>query len=347
MKMKEVLVNFKRIFIKRKYKDILFRYVFKEKKEILQLYNAINRTTYTNADDLVITTMEDVLYIGMKNDLSFIIVNELNLYEHQSTINENMPLRGFLYFAKMYESYVEMHKMNRYQKVRLRLPFPRFIVFYNGEQEVPEVFEMRLSESFEKKDEEPALECVAKIININYGYNQELLNSCKRLHDYSYFVAHVRERIRQGMKQKEAIVRTVDECIEKGILEDVLIKHRAEVEGMFLTKFDKKMYEEALQIDARAEGLAEGRAQGLEEGRAQGLEEGRAQGVEEGRAQGVEEGRAQGLEEGRAQGRAEEVANTERERKRADNAEERIKKLEEENRQLKKDHRLSVQNRLK
>ena len=82
-----------------------------DKREILQLYNAINQTNYTNEDDLVITTMEDVIYIGMKNDLSFIIINELNLYEHQSTINENMPLRGLLYFARMYESYVETQNL--------------------------------------------------------------------------------------------------------------------------------------------------------------------------------------------------------------------------------------------
>ena len=265
MKAKEVLARFKRIFVKRKYKDILFRYVFRNKKEILQLYNAINNTNYSNEDELIIKTMEDVIYIGMKNDLSFIVVNELNLYEHQSTINENMPLRGLLYFARMYESYIETVDMNRYRKKRIELPFPKFVVFYNGEQEQPEVFEMRLSESFKKNGEEPAVECVAKIININYGYNQELMSSCKRLHDYSYFVAKVREYIKSGYGRKAAVIQTVDECIDKGILEDVLKKHRAEVEDMFLTTFDKKMYEEALRLDAREEGLEEGRAEGRAE----------------------------------------------------------------------------------
>ena len=116
MKVKEVLAMFKRVFVKRKYKDILFRFVFREKEEILQLYNAMNQTNYTNPDNLIITTMEDVIYIGMKNDLSFLIANDLNLYEHQSTLNKNMPLRGLLYIAKMYESYIESHGLNRYQK---------------------------------------------------------------------------------------------------------------------------------------------------------------------------------------------------------------------------------------
>lgn len=253
MKLKEVLVTFKHIFVKRKYKDILFRFVFRERDEILQLYNAINQTDYTNSDDLVITTMEDVIYIGMKNDLSFLIANELNLYEHQSTMNHNMPLRGLLYFAKMYQGYIETHKLNKYQKTRIPLPYPRFIVFYNGEEDVPETLYMRLSDSFEKREEEPAVECVAKFININYGCNQELMEKCKRLNDYSYFIACVRGNLKKGMSQKTAVVSAVDECISKGILEDVLVKHRAEVEDMFLTKFDKKMYEEALRQEGREE----------------------------------------------------------------------------------------------
>ena len=300
MKVKEVFATVKSIFVKRKYKDILFRYVFREKGEILQLYNAINQTNYTNENDLIVTTMEDVIYIGMKNDLSFVIANEMNLYEHQSTINKNMPLRGLIYFAKMYESYIMANKLNRFQKEMIKLPYPRYIVFYNGEQEIPEMLEMKLSDAFEKKDKKPAVECIARFININYGHNQELMNSCKRLHDYSYFIACVRKFLREGFGQKEAIARAIDECIENEILEDVLLKHRAEVENMFLTTFDKKMYEEALRSDARREGHAEGHAEGL------------------------------------AEGRAMERANTERERQRADKAEAELARVRKENARLKK-----------
>ena len=253
MKVKEVLALFRRVLVKQKYKDILFRFIFKDKKELLQLYNAINNTSYTNPDDLLITTMEDVIYIGMKNDLSFLIANELNLYEHQSTLNKNMPLRGLIYLAKMYESYIETHGLNRYHKKFIPLPFPRFIVFYNGEQEIGEELYLKLSDSFEKREEEPAVECVAKFININYGHNQELMEKCERLNDYSYFVACVRDYLKKGYNQKEAVTCAVNECIEKGILKDVLEKHRAEVVDMFLTTFDKKMYKEALREEAREE----------------------------------------------------------------------------------------------
>lgn len=251
MKFKKLLATFKRVLVKRKYKDILFRFVFREKQEVLQLYNAINHTNYTNPDDLLITTMEDVIYIGMKNDLSFLIANELNLYEHQSTLNRNMPLRGLLYLAKMYESYIETHELNKYQKTLIKLPFPRFIVFYNGEDDMPEELYMRLSDAFDKQAEEPAVECVAKFVNINYGHNQELMNNCKRLHDYSYFVNCVRTYLQKGYRQKEAIMRATDECINRDILKDVLTKHRAEVVDMFLTTFDKKMYEEAIREEGR------------------------------------------------------------------------------------------------
>ena len=156
MKQNKVFRVARRLFFRRKYKDILFRFVFREPEELLQLYNAMNQTDYTDPKDLIITTMEDVVYIGMKNDLSFLIANEMNLYEHQSTLNRNMPLRGLLYLARMYESYIETHKLNRYQKSLIPLPFPRFIVFYNGEEDVAEELYMRLSDAFEKKDEEPA-----------------------------------------------------------------------------------------------------------------------------------------------------------------------------------------------
>lgn len=269
MKVKRALIACKRLFVKRKYKDILFRYVFRDKSDILQLYNAINQTNYTNAEELVVTTMEDVIYIGMKNDLSFLIANELNLYEHQSTMNQNMPLRGLLYFAKMYEGYVESQKKNRFQKERIPLPYPRYIVFYNGEENLPQKMEMRLSESFEERDEEPAVECIARFININYGQNDEILKACKRLQDYSYFVSCVRKYLVNCHKQDVAIKCAIDECIQKGVLEDVLLKHRAEVEDMFLTTFDKKMYEEALRLDA----ISAGRREGLEKGRTMQLQE--------------------------------------------------------------------------
>lgn len=105
---------FKRYFLNRKYKDRLFQRVFEDKKDLLDLYNAINDTNYSNPDDLEITTLEDVIFMSMKNDKSFIISSTMNLYEHQSTINPNMPIRGLLYFAELYDEYIKLHDLDVY-----------------------------------------------------------------------------------------------------------------------------------------------------------------------------------------------------------------------------------------
>ena len=130
--------------------------------------------------------------------------------------------------------------------------------------------------------QEPAVECVAKFININYGHNKELMDSCKRLHDYSYFINCIRSYLHKGNGQKEAVVYAMNECIQQDILKDIFEKHRAEVVDMFLTTFDKKMYERAVREEAREAGFEEGRLAGLEAGRLDGRLEGKLEGRLEG-----------------------------------------------------------------
>lgn len=124
--------------INKKYKDRVFRVIFHEKKDLLELYNAINDSNYTNPDDLTITTIEDVVYMGMKNDLSFIIGDVMNLYEHQSSFSPNLPLRGLFYFSLLYRDYIEPVKYRLYSTSPLHIPFPQYIVFYNGTKKEPE-----------------------------------------------------------------------------------------------------------------------------------------------------------------------------------------------------------------
>ncbi|MFQ6807712.1 MAG: hypothetical protein ACLRTF_01465 [Blautia sp.] len=135
-------------YLNRKYKDRLFRFIFNDKENLLQLYNAINDSHYSNPDDLVITTIDDVVYMGMKNDLSFMIDDIMNLYEHQSTYSPNLPLRGLFYFSAMYRNYIEPMKQKLYTDSPLRIPFPVYLVFYNGSMEEPERKEILLSDLF-------------------------------------------------------------------------------------------------------------------------------------------------------------------------------------------------------
>ena len=145
---------------KRTYKDTLFRTIFggkdeRSKRWLLSLYNALSGKNHTNIEDLEITTLEDVIYVSMKNDLSFLIHSQMCLYEHQSTVNPNMPLRGLLYFSQLYQQYIDKHKKNLYGSVLVKIPAPQFIVFYNGDTEQADIIKYRLSDAFIKDEQAP------------------------------------------------------------------------------------------------------------------------------------------------------------------------------------------------
>lgn len=232
-----------------KYKDRLFRLIFHEKKELLELYNAVNESNYTNPNELEITTIEDVVYMGMKNDLSFIIGDEMNLYEHQSSVCPNLPLRGLFYFSSVYKSYIEPVKRRLYSTLELEIPFPQYIVFYNGTEERPEREELKLSNLFigNGKGKKPSLECTALVLNVNYGHNKELMERCKTLKQYAQFIAEIRRNLAYGMKAQEAVEEVVDECIRNDILADILRKNRGEIVDSILTEWDEDEYRDYLK----------------------------------------------------------------------------------------------------
>ena len=251
--------------INRKYKDRLFRFVFRDKKDLLELYNAINGTDYHNTEELEVNTLEDVLYLGMKNDMSFLLDTSMSLYEHQSTWNENMPLRGLLYFAELYQRYLEE---NGYRLTgtgrRLPLPFPRYVVFYNGTKEEPDQTQLLLSDSFKGVEGEvPSLECRAVVLNINYGHNQAIMERCRRLKDYSEFIEEIRRNLRAGMVLEDAVEQGINACMERGILSDILSKSKMEVRKMLLTEYDERAEREYLRKEAIEIGLEEGLEQGI------------------------------------------------------------------------------------
>lgn len=254
----------------RQYKDRLWRMIFNNKEDLLQLYNAINHTDYQNPDDLEVNTLEDVLYLSMKNDVSFLVGGTMNLYEHQSTFNPNMPLRGVFYFSRVYEGYVTDNNLMIYHEKRVRLPKPKYIVFYNGTKKQPDSMELNLSDCFENTNNDaPCLECTATMLNINYGHNQELMKHCRRLEEYSIFVQCVREYIQSEPSVENALEKAIDTCINQDVLADFLKKHRAEVTNMILTTYDKDLYEKTLKEEAKEEGREEGLTKGRAETRAE------------------------------------------------------------------------------
>jgi hypothetical protein len=225
--------------VNRQYRDRLFKRVFENKEDLLSLYNAINGTDYQNVDDLEVNTLEDWIFMSMKNDVSFLIYDVLNLYEHQSTQNPNMPLRGFLYLADLYRKMFKDHK-DLYSSKLIPLPTPQFIVFYNGDASEPDEYYRHMSDAFAGKIEgEPSLECTARMLNINYGHNKVLMDKCKRLKEYALLVQHVKENLASGQERVLAIENAVDYCIENDILADILTEHKAEVTNMLFTEYDE------------------------------------------------------------------------------------------------------------
>ena len=220
--------------VNKKYKDRLFRLVFGDRRRLLDLYNALNGSHYEDPDALEITTLDDAVYLSMKNDLSFLVNGVLNLYGSRLA----------------------------------KLPSPKYLVFYNGRKEEPDRKVLRLSDAFQGgRNAEPCLELCAVMLNINLGRNQELMERCRTLKEYAQFVDRVRRMIAETGALESAVDRAVKDCIRDGILENFLSSHRAEVLDVILTDYNEQEYiamerEEAWE-DGKSEGLTEGLSEGL------------------------------------------------------------------------------------
>jgi len=241
--------------VNREYKDRLFKLIFREKKDLMQLYNAINDTDYDNPEDFEVNTLEDVVYMGMKNDISFLVKDVLNLYEHQSTFSPNLPLRGLFYFADLYRKLI-VHERNLYSSKRISLPFPQFVVFYNGTNEEPERQVIYLHESFPDamSPEVAALDCRAVILNINIGHNKSIMQKCRKLEEYAIFIGRIREYRKNNYPIEKAIDMAVEDCIREGVLETILRENREEVCSMLLTEYDEQAHIESEREIAKEEG---------------------------------------------------------------------------------------------
>ena len=244
-------------------KDRLFRFLFdKDREALLQLYNALNGTDYRDASALQVVTIESAVYVVMKNDLAFILAGTLNLYEHQSTCNSNMPVRFLIYLAEEYQKLIEQAESSLYGTRQIPLPAPQCVVFYNGEKHAPEEEILRLSDAFINRDREADVELKVRMLNINYGHNCELMDRCHVLEEYAQFVEVSRQYMADGLAVKEALEQAIQYCMEHGILYETLRNYRAEVLGMLLEEFDVDKYERTI----RKEGMEEGIEHGLELG---------------------------------------------------------------------------------
>lgn len=237
----------------------LFRMLFSDRKNLLSLYNAVNGSSYEDPDALEIVTLENAVYMGMKNDLAFIIDMNLLLYEHQSTYNPNIPLRDLFYISEEYQKLV--NRKSLYSSFQQIIPAPYFIVFYNGTEKDEEYWENSLSEAYEN--------LIGKLkvitLNINEGHNKELMEQCQILREYAQYVARVRKYTKE-MNLDAAIERAVNECIREGILKEFLQENRAEVIAMSIFEYNKEEEDKKLRKAEFASGYDSGYNSGYDTG---------------------------------------------------------------------------------
>ena len=244
----------------REYKNNVFCDLFSEKSNALSLYNALNHTDYQNTEELEIVTLSDVIFMRQKNDVSIMFQNELTLWEHQSTLNFNMPLRGLIYFAHNVDGILKSKGITLYGKKLVKIPSPDYYVFYNGTEKAPDRQDLKLSDSFMTPKE--GYEWTAHMLNINVGHNQELLDTCPTLKGYALLVQYIREFQTKGSELKEAVEKAIDRCIQENHLKSYLLKKKAEVSLMLLTEFNQEAFARVI----RNEGVEEGIEIGVEMG---------------------------------------------------------------------------------
>lgn len=242
--------------------DSLFISIFgkdneRSKRWRLELYNALNNTNYTNPDALELNTLENVIFIKMHNDVSFLVDSQMTLFEHQRTPNQNMPLRGFFYFAQLYNKYLKNKDEQLTSSTLIKLPNPNYIVFYNGDTTRDEDYELKLSDAFMQKDKSGRFEWTARVLNINKNFNLPLQNKCKPLYDYIQFTSRINENKKKGMTIEKAVNEAVDWAINENLLEGYIKEQKAEVIMNLLTEYDEEASIRGWRRDGRQEKAVE------------------------------------------------------------------------------------------
>ncbi len=259
--------------VNRTYRSTVFIMLFEEKENLLELYNAMSGKNYTDPELLEINTLENAIYMSIKNDVSFLMDGRLSLYEHQSTYSPNLPLRFLFYISNLYSGMTRNE--NLYGTRAVQIPTPEFIIFYNGEEERPERETLRLSDLYTFRGEDGRteesdyrLELKAELLNICGDNNKALKDACRTLREYAIFTDKMRTYAK-SMDIETAAERTIEECIRENVLREFLEKHKAEVIKVSIFEYDQEKHirqeREQAWEEGKAAGLAEGKAAGLTE----------------------------------------------------------------------------------
>ena len=281
--------------VKRTYKDSVFVTIFHEKAKLIELYNALFDTNYDESAPIDIVTIKDVLFRTLKNDVAFVLGGRfVVLVEHQSSINENMPLRDLMYISTVLKRMIDTTRL--YREKRLMIPRPSFVVLYNGTKDFPAYRELRLSDSFlgeKEKDEEDALQLIVKVYNINTEKNSEILGRCETLRQYSRFVEIMRSYREDSELTNDVIVEVLDKCKKEGILTEFLDKYGTEIVEMLFKELTREEDLEISRLDGYEEGFNSGERAGFSKGERAGFSKGERAGFSKGERAGAERGAMQ------------------------------------------------------
>ena len=250
----------------REYKSDTFSMLMQDRENALQVYNALNESSYDDPGSVEIVSLESGISLSIRNDAAFIVGTDFNIYEHQASYNPNMPTRALFYYATIMQEMLK--KRDLYSTRLINIPTPHFVVFYNGVTDRPEIEVMKLSAAFEKPTDRPELELICTIYNINPDKNKELLQKCSILREYTSFVEAVRKNDREG--NESPVESAIKYCIENHILEKFLRERGAEV----LKTMAIDMTFERREILIREEERSEGRKEGIIEGKREGIVKG-------------------------------------------------------------------------
>lgn len=249
--------------VNRTYKSTVFIMLFEEKENLLELYNAMSGKHYTDPELLEINTLENAIYMSIKNDVSFLMDGRLSLYEHQSTYSPNLPLRFLFYISNLYSGMTKDE--NLYGTRSAQIPAPEFVIFYNGEEDRPERETLKLSDLYTFKEKDCRLELKAELLNICGDNNKALKDACHTLREYAAFTDKMR-KYAKVMDIAAAAELTIEECIKENILREFLMKHRAEVKTVSIFEYDQEKH---IRLE-REQAWEEGRESGIAEGMAKG-----------------------------------------------------------------------------
>lgn len=239
----------------REVKSSAFTAYFSKPENAAKLYAALENEDIS-PDDVQITTLEGVLFVARKNDLSFTVKNRvLVISEHQSTINFNMPLRSVIYYGRTLEKLLASQSL--YIKKLIPIPTPEFFVFYNGNEPFPSEKILHLPDSYLEKAPSPMLELNVKIININLLVNHDILTKCHPLYEYSWFIQQIKTHMAEGMERDAAITTAIEDCEQNDIFTDFTREHGTEVRNMLYTQFNLEDAQKVWKKEAHLDGIAD------------------------------------------------------------------------------------------